>query len=175
MVQKLPTPTQPEVIYPDDDGLPMSNHTEQFRWIVIIKENLELLFAKSTEVFVAGDLLWYPVEGDNTIRQAPDVMVVFGRPKGRRGSYQQWLENHIVPQVVFEILSPGNRRLEMVNRADVEAEYQIVLKEAEELRLYYEKKNRDLIARIAAQSPQPGTEAAWEKLRAAKAKFKSEL
>ncbi len=123
MVQKLPTPTQPEVIYPDDDGLPMSNNTEQFRWIVIIKENLELLFAKSTEVFVAGDLLWYPVEGDNTIRQAPDVMVVFGRPKGRRGSYQQWLENHIVPQVVFEILSPGNRRLEMAKKFEFYDQY----------------------------------------------------
>ncbi len=57
----------------------------------------------------------------------------------------------------------------------VEAEYQMVLNEAEELRLYYEEKNRDLIARIAAQPPKPGTEAAWEKLRAAKAKFKSEL
>jgi uncharacterized protein (DUF433 family) len=56
------------------------------------------------------------------------------------------------------------------NCATVEAEYQIVLKEAEELRLYYEEKNRDLIARIAAQPPRPGTEAAWEKLRAAKAK-----
>ena len=62
-----------------------------------------------------------------------------------------------------------------VNRADVEAEYQIVLKEAEELRLYYEEKNRDLIARIAAQPPRPGTEAVWEKLRAAKAKLKSQL
>ncbi|WP_333186609.1 hypothetical protein [Microcoleus sp. B3-D7] len=51
----------------------------------------------------------------------------------------------------------------------------MVLKEAEELRLYYEEKNRDLIARIAAQPPKPGTEAAWEKLRAAKAKFKSKL
>jgi len=61
------------------------------------------------------------------------------------------------------------------NRADVEAEYQIVLKEAEELRLYYEEKNRDLIARIAAQPPRPGTEAVWEKLRAAKAKLKSQL
>ncbi len=32
-------------------------------------------------------------------------MVVFGRPKGDRGSYKQWLENQIAPQVVFEILS----------------------------------------------------------------------
>ena len=60
------------------------------------------------------------------------------------------------------------------NRAEVEAEYQRVLEEAEELRLYYEEKNRDLIARIAAGPPKPGTEAAWEKLRVAKAKFKSQ-
>ena len=61
------------------------------------------------------------------------------------------------------------------NMAEVEAEFQMVLKEAEERRLYYEEKNRDLIARIAAQPPIPGTEAAWEKLRAGKAKLKSEL
>ena len=36
-------------------------------------------------------------------------MVVFGRPKGDRGSYRQWEEDGIAPQVVFEILSPGNR------------------------------------------------------------------
>jgi Uma2 family endonuclease len=39
----------------------------------------------------------------------PDVMVAIGRPKGRRGSYKQWLEGDIVPQVVFEILSPSNK------------------------------------------------------------------
>lgn len=39
------------------------------------------------------------------------------------------------------------------NRAEVEAEYQQVLKEAEELRQYYEEQNRELIARIAAQPP----------------------
>jgi len=61
------------------------------------------------------------------------------------------------------------------NRVEVEAEYQQVLKEAEELRQYYEEKNRELIARIAAQPPKPGTEAAWEKLRAAKAKRESRV
>lgn len=59
------------------------------------------------------------------------------------------------------------------NRTEVEAEYQQVFKEAEELRQYYEEQNRELIARIAAQPPKPGTEAAWEKLRAAKAKRNS--
>jgi hypothetical protein len=40
-------------------------------------------------------------------------MVVLGRPKGDRGSYQQWKEANQPPQVVFEILSPGNSRAEM--------------------------------------------------------------
>ena len=113
MVQQLPISN---IIYPDSDGQPMADNTKQFRWIVTIKENLELLFADAEDVFVAGDLLWYPVEGDPKIRQAPDVLVAFGRPKGDRGSYQQWREDDIVPQVVFEILSPGNRLGEMVRK-----------------------------------------------------------
>ena len=115
MTTTLPN-TSSDVIYPDSDGKPMADNTKQFRWIVTIKENLELLFADQPEVFVAGDLLWYPVEGDNKTRQAPDAMVVFGRPKGDRGSYQQWKENDIAPQVVFEILSPGNRHSEMLRK-----------------------------------------------------------
>ncbi|MDB9311970.1 Uma2 family endonuclease [Spirulina sp. CS-785/01] len=101
------------ITYPDSDGQPMADNTLQFQWIVVIKENLEILFANDPNVFVAGDLLWYPVEGDNKTRQAPDVMVAFGRPKGYRGSYRQWEEAGIAPQVVFEILSPGNRLAEM--------------------------------------------------------------
>ena len=34
-----------ETVYPDSDGNPMADNTEQFQWIVVIKENLELLFA----------------------------------------------------------------------------------------------------------------------------------
>ncbi|MEZ2228759.1 MAG: Uma2 family endonuclease [Microcoleus sp.] len=109
MVQQLTPETKPEIIYPDSDGEPIADNTKQFRWIVTIKENLEILFANILDVFVAGDLLWYPVQGNNKIRQAPDAMVVFGRPKGDRGSYEQWKEDNIPPQVAFEILSPGNR------------------------------------------------------------------
>jgi uncharacterized protein (DUF433 family) len=61
------------------------------------------------------------------------------------------------------------------HRADVEAEYQQVLKEAEELRQYYEEQNRERVAQSAAQPPKPGTVAAWEKLRAAKAKRESKV
>ncbi|GAP95257.1 Uma2 family endonuclease [Leptolyngbya sp. NIES-2104] len=104
---------QETVVYPDSDGKLMSDNTKQFRWIVEIKQNLDWLFADDPTVFVAGDLLWYPIEGRPDIRNAPDVMVVFGRPKGDRGSYQQWREENIPPQVVFEILSPGNTKTEM--------------------------------------------------------------
>ncbi|NJP10322.1 MAG: hypothetical protein HC866_13300 [Leptolyngbyaceae cyanobacterium RU_5_1] len=113
MVLQVPPSSASEVVYPESDGKPMSDNTKQFRWIVVIKENLEWLFANDPNVFVAGDLLWYPVQGNNKIRQAPDAMIVLGRPKGDRGSYQQWKEDNIPPQVVFEVLSPGNTKAEM--------------------------------------------------------------
>ncbi|MGI8933588.1 MAG: hypothetical protein ACR2FS_05895 [Phormidesmis sp.] len=99
MVQQLP---KTDIVYPDGDGQPMSDNTLQFQWIVNIKENLEAIYANDPNVFVAGDLLWYPVEGSNSIRQAPDAMIAFGRPKGDRSSYMQWKEGDIAPQVVFE-------------------------------------------------------------------------
>lgn len=116
MIQQLSSENRSEIVYPDSDGQPMSDNTKQFRWIVLIKENLEILFANDANIFVAGDLLWYPVRGETKIRQAPDVMVVFDRPKGDRGSYKQWEENNIPPQVVFEILSPGNRTGKMAEK-----------------------------------------------------------
>jgi Uma2 family endonuclease len=116
MVTQLQSSAQKDIIYPDSDGQPMADNTQQFELIVWIKENLELLFANDSNIFVAGDLLWYPVEGDNKLRQAPDVMVAFGRAKGYRGSYQQWLEDKIPPQVVFEIWSPGNRLSKMAKK-----------------------------------------------------------
>jgi Uma2 family endonuclease len=94
----------------------MADNTKQFELIVLIKKNLDLLFINEPNVFVAGDLLWYPIEGDNKNRIAPDVMVILGRPKGDRGSYQQWKEDNIPPQVVFEVLSPGNTVKEMVRK-----------------------------------------------------------
>ncbi|MEH2041057.1 Uma2 family endonuclease [Nostoc sp.] len=113
MVSQIQPPTQPEVIYPDSDGQPVANNTIQFGWIVEIKQNLDWLFADDPNVFVAGDLFWYPVEGRNKIVNAPDVMVVLGRPKGDRLCYQQWKEEGIAPQVVFEILSPSNTQTAM--------------------------------------------------------------
>ncbi len=111
MVSQLSKPDI--IIYPDSDGKPMADNTKQFELIVEIKKGLDLMFLNDPQVFVAGDLFWYPVEGQSKIVTAPDVMVAIGRPKGDRGSYKQWQENNIAPQVVFEILSPANGRIEM--------------------------------------------------------------
>ncbi|OCQ90590.1 hypothetical protein BCD64_28420 [Nostoc sp. MBR 210] len=114
MVTQLPSSTKKDIIYPETDGQPMAENTKQYRLIVTIQGGLDTLFQDEPNVFVAGDLFWYPVEGNNLNRRAPDVMVVFGRPKGDRGSYLQWQEGNIPPQVVFEILSPSNTAKEMI-------------------------------------------------------------
>lgn len=106
-----------DYFYPESDGKPMSDNTLQYRWIVLIKENLEILFSAIKDIFIAGDLLWYPVQ--RAPGCAPDIMVVFGRPKGERGSYLQWEEGNIPPQVVFEILSPSNSKEEMDKKRDL--------------------------------------------------------
>lgn len=57
-----------------------------------------------------------------------------------------------------------------VNRAEVEAEYQVVLKQAKENQQYWEERNREHFAYIAAMPPKPGREALWAKLQEQKAR-----
>ena len=93
----------------------MAEATLQFQWIVTIKEGLERAFVtgptSSWRVTCSG-IRW---RGTGKFA-APDAMVVFGRPKGYRGSYRQWEEAGIGPQVVFEVLSPGNRPSKMIKK-----------------------------------------------------------
>ena len=105
----IATPLRRHIVYPSSDGMPMADNTIQFRWIAILMWNLEHQYANDPNVFVAGDHLIYPVEGDPTIRAAPDTYVAFGPKKKDRGSYMVWEEGGVFPQVVFEVWSPGNR------------------------------------------------------------------
>jgi Uma2 family endonuclease len=125
-------------LYPSSDGKPMAENTDQYQWLVLIAENIMALFADRPDVFVAADLLWYALQhhqkvAGEPIVQAPDVMVVWGRPPGHRMSYKQWEEDGIPPQVVFEVLSPSNttregrremqRKFEFYQRHGVEEYY----------------------------------------------------
>ena len=68
------SPTIRTIVYPDSDGQPMAENTIQYRYITLIKGGLEVVFQDRPDVFVAGDLFWYPVEGAPEIRTAPDVL-----------------------------------------------------------------------------------------------------
>ena len=95
------------IVYPESDGLPMADNSRQLRWMVVLFGNLSALF-RNQRVFVGANHFWYPVENHPEDRIAPDVFVVFDRPKGDRPSYQQWKEDHIPVTIAFEVLSPGN-------------------------------------------------------------------
>jgi Uma2 family endonuclease len=107
------TAVEPEVVYPESDGKPMAEGDLQYRAIVTLQGGLDDLFRDVPDVIVKADMFWYPVRGEPGVCIAPDVFVIFGRPKGDRGSYQQWVEGGVAPHVVFEVRSPSNRDAEM--------------------------------------------------------------
>jgi len=56
------------------------------------------------------------------------------------------------------------------NQVQIEAEYQEVLQTREEIRQYWEDRNRERLTRIAAMPRKPGKEVIWAKLEEQKAR-----
>ena len=56
------------------------------------------------------------------------------------------------------------------NRAQIETEYQPVLQTREEIRSYWENRNRERFDRIAMMPHKPGQETLWAKLEEQKAR-----
>lgn len=56
------------------------------------------------------------------------------------------------------------------NQAEIEAEYQEVLQTREEIRQYWEERNREHFTRIAQTPHKPGQEAFWARLEEHRAK-----
>lgn len=125
------------IFYPESDGQSLAENSRQLRWILVLSGNLAALFHNRVDVFVSGDQYWYPVEGEPSIRLAPGVFVVFGRPKGDRASYRQWEESGIPMTVVFEILSRSNTYTEMEEKFTFYEDYGV-----EEYYIYDPDKNR---------------------------------
>jgi Uma2 family endonuclease len=111
-------PQTDEVIYPETDGQPMAESTTQYNLITMLKDGIDALFADRDDIFTAADLFWYPVKGNSGLRVAPDVMVVFGRPRGDRSSYKQWEEENLPPNIVIEIISHSNTPSEMMDKLE---------------------------------------------------------
>jgi uncharacterized protein (DUF433 family) len=57
------------------------------------------------------------------------------------------------------------------HRDEVEAEYQLVLQQAEENRRYWTEYNREHLAKVAKMMPEPGQEEIWKKLKARQARL----
>jgi Uma2 family endonuclease len=129
----VPGPTE----YPEDDGKPMADNSKQFRWIQRLHGNTAALVRDRPDVVVAGNMLWYPRHKEPDVRQAPDVMVIFGRPRGERSSYKQWEEDGVPVTVVFEVLSPSNDLFEMADKLAFYDEHGV-----EEYYLYDPETNR---------------------------------
>ena len=120
-----------EIEYPSSDGEPVAENSLQLDWMVLLVNGLEAQYRETTDVLIAADLFWYPIEGDPKTATAADVMVIFGRPKKVRMSYMQWKEEGIAPQVTIEVCSPSNSKknlkktFEFYDRFGVEEYYLI--------------------------------------------------
>lgn len=81
------------------------------------------------------------------------------------------------PKLIQQWLNLSDRQIAdaldyiSAHRDEVEAEYQIVVEQAEATRAYWEEQNREILERVRALPPRPGYEALIEKLRARKAEL----
>lgn len=97
------------VHYPESDGKPMAETDVHRREMFDLIGALDDRFRDDPDVYVAGNLFLYYVEGDPRKVVAPDVFVVKGVPKGNRRTYKLWEEGH-VPCLVIELTSDSTRQ-----------------------------------------------------------------
>jgi hypothetical protein len=104
----MPRQTLPDgaIFYPESEGQlrPERDNSRLLPVIATLAANLEALFTERPEVLVARNQLWYPVEGEPETREAPDVSIVFGRPKGERSAYRQWQDGNVPVTVIFDVV-----------------------------------------------------------------------
>lgn len=106
----------PDIYYPDSDGIPMAETDAQFYPLTETVLALRQRYADRDDVYVSGDLLVYYRMNDNTVRLAPDVFVVFGIDDHLRNSYIIWREEGKTPDFVLEIASPGTYVRDMTEK-----------------------------------------------------------
>lgn len=104
MVRMTAIPFERWVEYPESDGQPMGETDVHRREILDLIAALEDRFREAADVYVAGDLFIYYVDGDPRSVVCPDVFVVKGVPKGNRRVYKLWEEGR-APSFVIEVSS----------------------------------------------------------------------
>ncbi|MBW3597944.1 MAG: Uma2 family endonuclease [Planctomycetes bacterium] len=100
--------TKTEIEYPESDGLPMGETDLHQWWMIRIADLLRWRY-QGQRVYVSGNLLIYPEEGNNLRHVAPDCFVVLDCEPGFRRTYKVWKEGK-PPDVVSEVTSSSTRR-----------------------------------------------------------------
>ncbi len=96
-----------EVHYPDSDGKPLGETPLHILNILWTLESLQRRFAAEKDVYVAGNMFLYYVEGDRNRHVSPDILFVRGiAPKSHRErrKYLLWEETK-APDLIIEMTS----------------------------------------------------------------------
>jgi Uma2 family endonuclease len=107
--------------YPESDGEPMTETDTHRKQMVDLLVVLEAYFRNDPQVYVAGNLMMYYVEGDPKACIAPDVFVVRGMSRGDRRVYKVWEEGR-APDVVIELTSRSTRDQDLGSKRWIYAE-----------------------------------------------------
>ena len=114
-------PRAAAIDYPESDGKPMTETDTHRKQMVDLLVVLEAYFRNDPQVYVAGNLMMYYVEGDPKACIAPDVFVVRGMSRGDRRVYKVWEEGR-APDVVIELTSRSTRDEDLGSKRWIYAE-----------------------------------------------------
>jgi len=103
-----------QIDYPESDGKPMGETDLHRDWMFRLLEIFRQRYAKQ-QVYIAGDLLVYYLEGTPSKFIVPDCFVVLDHPPGLRRTFQTWKEKR-VPDVVFEVTSRGTSSVDIIDK-----------------------------------------------------------
>ena len=108
-----------EIYYPESDGQPMAESELHQDWMIRIMDILRQRYL-GEQVYVAGNMFLYYVEGSPEASVAPDVFVVRGINPIRRKSYKLWVEKQ-PPNVVFETTSAATSNTDLEVKPEIYA------------------------------------------------------
>jgi Uma2 family endonuclease len=107
-----------EIEYPYSDGKPMAESDLHRAEMMYLIEALDDRYRETPDVYIAGNLFLYYVQGDRKAVVAPDVFLVKGVPKGHRKSFLLWKEGH-GPRFVIEVTSESTRDEDLNKKRDI--------------------------------------------------------
>ncbi|NJM61167.1 MAG: Uma2 family endonuclease [Oscillatoriales cyanobacterium RU_3_3] len=108
-----------EIQYPSSDGEPMAESDIARDYTIYGVEALIAHFQNRRDVYVSANSFIYYEEGNKEAVVAPDLYVVFGVSKRKRGNYQVWKEGGITPDFVLEVTSETTQAKDQETKPEI--------------------------------------------------------